>query len=66
MSMTTRWEKSSYSMNNANCVECAARPSGAAVAALVRDTQNRAGGHLEFTGPEWGAAVAALVRPTTH
>jgi hypothetical protein len=50
------WHKSSYSGNvGSECVEVAEGPS-----TLVRDTQNRALGHLAFEAAEWSALVSAL------
>nr|WP_306368315.1 DUF397 domain-containing protein [Nocardiopsis sp. CC223A] len=49
------FHKSSYSANEAACVEVS---EGAET--LVRDTQNRERGHLTFTGREWEAAVRVL------
>ncbi|MEU1898569.1 DUF397 domain-containing protein [Nocardiopsis dassonvillei] len=51
--MTTEWHKSSYSNAAENCVEVC---EGAET--LVRDTQNRHGGHLEFQAQEWTAVLA--------
>lgn len=48
------FRKSSYSMNNSNCVEY--RPT--ATGADVRDTQNRTAGHLAFPSSAWAALVA--------
>ncbi|WP_304452543.1 DUF397 domain-containing protein [Nocardiopsis sp. YSL2] len=48
------FRKSTYSQPQ-NCVEVADLPTGSA----VRDTQNRASGHLMFSSREWRAAVAA-------
>ncbi|GAA1116403.1 DUF397 domain-containing protein [Nocardiopsis metallicus] len=53
------FRKSSYSQpQGGNCVEVAELPTGAA----VRDTQNRAAGHLAFESQEWAALLSA-VRP---
>lgn len=52
------FRKSSYSQATGNCVEVADLPVGAA----VRDTQNRAVGHLAFESQEW-AALLSTVRP---
>lgn len=52
--MTSDWAKSSYSKGGAdNCVEC--RSGDGAVD--VRDTQNRALGHLSFPSSEWTALL---------
>jgi len=49
------WHKSSYSgSNGGNCVEVAR--DGDHV--LVRNTRDRAGGTLDFTGGEWRAFLA--------
>jgi hypothetical protein len=50
------WAKSSYSFANGNCVEARASEDGGA---QVRDTKDRDGGTLSFTGPEWEAFIAA-------
>ncbi|MFD6097299.1 DUF397 domain-containing protein [Nocardiopsis flavescens] len=50
------WHKSSYSgATTENCVEVA---EGATT--LVRDTQHREAGHLEFPGAEWSALLETL------
>lgn len=50
--MKSDWAKSSFSKGGAdNCVEC----RSVLGRALVRDTQNRDLGHLEFSAPEWAA-----------
>jgi hypothetical protein len=47
------WHKSSYSgATTENCVEVAEGP-----VTLVRDTQYRELGHLEFPGVEWAALL---------
>ncbi|RNL85898.1 DUF397 domain-containing protein [Halostreptopolyspora alba] len=53
---TPEFRKSSYSNQNQNCVEVADLDSGAA----VRDTQNRAAGHLEFSTAEWRAFIDSV------
>ncbi|GAA3748403.1 DUF397 domain-containing protein [Salinactinospora qingdaonensis] len=50
------WHKSSYSNANGECVEVAELPS----AMLVRDTQNRARGHLAFSAAEWAALLSEV------
>ncbi|QKW31947.1 DUF397 domain-containing protein [Nocardiopsis flavescens] len=55
MKSSTNWHKSSYSSTGANCVETREHTCGAD----VRDTQNRAAGHLTFPSSEWLAALAA-------
>ncbi len=49
------FRKSSYSANEAACVEIA---EGRSV--MVRDTQNRDLGALGFAGAEWAAALLAI------
>ncbi|MFE9246431.1 DUF397 domain-containing protein [Nocardiopsis sp. NPDC006938] len=50
------FRKSSYSSaRGQDCVEVADTPGMSA----VRDTQNRAAGHLLFPGSEWAALVKA-------
>jgi len=56
MTESLDWRKSSYSGNAGNCVEVAETPS----AVLVRDTQNRHLGHLDFAPAEWVAFLADL------
>jgi hypothetical protein len=57
------FRKSSYSGRGDNCVEIADLPAGAA----VRDTKNRASGHLEFGSREWAALLSTLRnRRTEH
>lgn len=53
------FQKSSYSMNGSNCVEY--RPTAAG--ADIRDTQNRAAGHLTFPASSWAALVATTRHP---
>ncbi|ADH67997.1 MULTISPECIES: DUF397 domain-containing protein [Nocardiopsis] len=53
--MRSDWHKSSYSNAAENCVEVR---EGAET--LVRDTQNRHAGHLEFQAQEWGALLKAV------
>jgi hypothetical protein len=51
------WRKASYSgSGGGSCVEVA----GAASAVLVRDTTNRDGGALAFTGEAWTDFLATL------
>ncbi|GAA4894768.1 DUF397 domain-containing protein [Streptomonospora salina] len=45
------WHTSSYSPNGSNCVEVRETPE----TVDVRDTQNRAVGHLTFDAAEWTA-----------
>ncbi|PDP88619.1 DUF397 domain-containing protein [Glycomyces fuscus] len=53
--MRSEWHKSSYSGNTGHCVEVC---EGAET--LVRDTQNRHAGHLEFQTQEWSALLKAV------
>ncbi|GAA3978221.1 DUF397 domain-containing protein [Thermobifida alba] len=53
---SVEFRKSSYSANGVNCVEVAETPA----AVLVRDTQHRHLGHLDFTPSEWVAFLADL------
>lgn len=53
---SVEFRKSSYSANGVNCVEVAETPD----AVLVRDTQNRHLGHLDFAPAEWVAFLADL------
>lgn len=50
------FRKSSYSQPTGNCVEVADLPDGAA----VRDTQNRAAGHLQVASAEWAALLSSV------
>lgn len=52
--MDTTWRTSSYSGNQGHCVE-ARRDTGSV---LVRDSQNRGSGHLEFPGEQWMLLLA--------
>jgi hypothetical protein len=53
------WTKSSYSTGgDANCVECRTEQSRV----LLRDTQHRSHGHLEFSAVEWRAFLAEVER----
>ncbi|MEU3017967.1 MULTISPECIES: DUF397 domain-containing protein [unclassified Nocardiopsis] len=53
MYSSQEFHKSSYSANEAACVEVA---EGRSV--LVRDTQNREAGHLTFASQEWAAMLS--------
>lgn len=53
---TLTFRKSSYSATQNDCVEVADLPAGAA----VRDTKNRAAGHLAFDAREWEAFLGVL------
>ncbi|MGW5875160.1 DUF397 domain-containing protein [Nocardiopsis terrae] len=53
------FRKSSYSGGQTqDCVEVADLPAGAA----VRDTKNRAAGHLAFPSTEWAALLSTASR----
>ncbi|MFJ9557313.1 DUF397 domain-containing protein [Nocardiopsis sp. NPDC101807] len=52
------WHKSSYSAQEGSCVEVA---EGEAV--LVRDTQNRVLGHIDYTAEAWASFLRGV---TTH
>ncbi|NHD16659.1 MULTISPECIES: DUF397 domain-containing protein [unclassified Actinopolyspora] len=57
--MTTRvegWRKASYSSRETDCVEVGRLSDGAA----VRDTKNRAAGHLTTTAQQWAAFITAV------
>jgi len=49
------WRTSRYSGGN-NCVEVGRIPEGAA----VRDTKDRAAGHLTTTAAHWAAFITAI------
>ncbi|MEE2052401.1 DUF397 domain-containing protein [Nocardiopsis tropica] len=49
------WHKSSYSSGSQNCVEAS---EGERI--LVRDTQNRGHGHLDFTPDAWTALMSTV------
>jgi hypothetical protein len=52
--MPVNWVKSSFSVNDGNCVEVAAVPERGAA---VRDSQDPAGPMLRFTASAWRAFV---------
>ncbi|ASU80561.1 DUF397 domain-containing protein [Actinopolyspora erythraea] len=52
------WRTSSYSGNTGNCVEV----GSAADVVGVRDTKNRDGGTLVFTGDQWGSFLNTVKR----
>ncbi|GAA3764739.1 DUF397 domain-containing protein [Salinactinospora qingdaonensis] len=55
--MDLNWHKSSYSsQQGGECIEVAEAPQ----AVLVRDTQNRARGHLAFSAAEWAALLSEV------
>jgi hypothetical protein len=49
-----RWRKSRHSNPNGECVEVGNRRRGGI---LVRDTQDRRGPQLKFSGPAWQAFI---------
>ncbi|NYH79401.1 hypothetical protein FHR84_002735 [Actinopolyspora biskrensis] len=53
---TSRWRKSSYSDNGANCVEVAALPDAVA----TRDAKDRRGPVLTFDHQQWRAFLRSL------
>ncbi|MFD6951041.1 MULTISPECIES: DUF397 domain-containing protein [Nocardiopsis] len=53
------WHKSSYSGGSGSCVEVA---EGEAV--LVRDTQNRGLGHIDYTPGAWTSFLHCVNLPT--
>jgi hypothetical protein len=56
-STPSNWHKSSYSGNQGgHCVEVADTDT----AVHIRDTQNRALGHLTFPSSDWGALLSTL------
>lgn len=52
---TDNWFKSSRSSENASCVEVRLTDQVG-----VRDTKDRAGGHLDVGGEQWSAFLAAV------
>ncbi|MFE7443068.1 DUF397 domain-containing protein [Streptomyces chartreusis] len=57
MTSTLEWFKSSYSSNDGpECVEVAISPADAAV--HVRDSKDKDGARLTFTGSAWAQFVA--------
>jgi len=52
------WRKSSRSADGGQCVEVREATDGSA--AQVRDTKDREGGTLTFTGPQWTGFVKAV------
>ncbi|MEU1251981.1 DUF397 domain-containing protein [Streptomyces chartreusis] len=57
MTPTLKWFKSSYSSNEGpECVEVAISPADAAV--HVRDSKDKDGAQLTFTGRSWAEFVA--------
>ncbi|MEU4668834.1 DUF397 domain-containing protein [Amycolatopsis sp. NPDC023774] len=49
------WRKSSYSTNDSNCVEVDTSP----VEIGIRDTKDRAGGHLTLSPAAWTAFLTS-------
>ncbi|MEY9213970.1 DUF397 domain-containing protein [Thermobifida halotolerans] len=56
MNVESAWRKSSYSQAEANCVEVADLPAGAA----VRDSKHPDAGHLAFPAAEWAGLLGAV------
>lgn len=54
------WHKSSHSSQETNCVEIGRLPGGGAA---VRDTKNRAAGHLTTTPAQWSRFLHTLKNP---
>lgn len=52
------WHKSSYSTSQSNCVEVATSP----IEVGVRDTKDRAAGHLAVSAEAWTSFLAAVAR----
>lgn len=52
----TNWRKSTRSSNQTDCVEVGRVADGAA----VRDTKNRAAGHLTTNRAQWATFIAAI------
>lgn len=58
MSVAPRgWRKSSHSSQETNCVEIGGLPGGGAA---VRDTKNRAVGHLSTTSAQWSRFLRSV------
>jgi Domain of unknown function (DUF397) len=55
-----RWHKASYSGSNGGCVEVGVKSSTDGDMFLVRDTKDRAAGHLTFNTTEWDAFIAGV------
>jgi hypothetical protein len=53
------WRKSSYSSDDANCVEVT---TSATSTVGVRDTKDREGGHLTVAAPAWAAFLSSAAR----
>ena len=54
----TAWHKSSYSSDQANCVEVAASTTTVG----IRDTKDREGGHLTVPASAWAAFLRVASR----
>jgi hypothetical protein len=54
----TAWHKSTYSGSDANCVEV----STSSTAVGIRDTKDRAGGHLAVPASAWAAFLSSAAR----
>jgi hypothetical protein len=52
------WRKSSYSSDQANCVEVATSSTTVG----IRDAKDRAGGHLTIPAPAWTAFLTSAAR----
>lgn len=55
--LSSKWRKSSFSGGGNNCVEVA--PSASVVG--VRDTKDRAAGHLTVSASAWAAFLAKAI-----
>lgn len=55
------WRKSSYSSDQANCVEVTTATSTTSTVG-VRDTKDREGGHLTVTASAWAAFLSSAAR----
>jgi Domain of unknown function (DUF397) len=53
---TAYWKKSSLSMGNGNCIEIA----NVTGRYLIRDSKDRLGPALQFTGDEWRAFLGGV------
>jgi hypothetical protein len=57
---SARWQRSSHSMGNGNCVEITRLPSGQVG---VRDSKDPDGGMLQLTPGQWRGLVASIKEP---
>ncbi|OXM66837.1 DUF397 domain-containing protein [Amycolatopsis vastitatis] len=55
------WRKSSYSSDQANCVEVTS-PTSSSTTVGVRDTKDREGGHLAVPASAWAAFLSSAAR----